>query len=84
MAGQGRRPDHKWRERAAQLRAKGLTYIEIAKCVGVTKQAVFTLLKDSGLWQSLVCLIRELGTGLVTLGQEKPKRYWVGKQSCKT
>jgi transcriptional regulator with XRE-family HTH domain len=70
MAGQGRRPDHKRRQRAAQLRAKGLTYTEIVECLGVTKQDVFALLKHSGLWQPPpgVCC-RDCGVQIIGSGR---------------
>jgi transcriptional regulator with XRE-family HTH domain len=70
MAGQGRKPDHKRRERAARLRAKGLTYTEIAKCLGVTKQDVHQLLKYSGLWeppQGICC--RDCGVQIIKSGR---------------
>jgi transcriptional regulator with XRE-family HTH domain len=51
MAGQGRRPDHKRRQEAAELRAEGLTYTEIAERLGATKHDVYALLKKSGMWQ---------------------------------
>jgi transcriptional regulator with XRE-family HTH domain len=51
MAARGRKPDHKRRQQAARLRADGLTYDEIAARLGITKQAVHSLLKSANLWQ---------------------------------
>jgi len=45
--GSGRRPDTRKRERARLLRAKGLTQEKIAAELGVTRQAVSLMLKDS-------------------------------------
>jgi transcriptional regulator with XRE-family HTH domain len=75
MVGQGRRPDPKQRQRAAQLRAAGLSYTEIAERLGVTKPCVLHLLQLAKLEQpppGICC--RECGKQLVSSGRGIPYR----------
>jgi hypothetical protein len=51
MAGEGRKPDHKRRQRAARLRAQGLTYKQIAQRMACTTQGALRLIRAANLWQ---------------------------------
>jgi transcriptional regulator with XRE-family HTH domain len=75
MAFQGGRPNHKQSQQAAQLRAAGLSYAEIAERLGVKKPGVLHLLQVAKLWQpppGICC--RECGKELIPAGRGIPYR----------